>query len=100
MDVLIPDADRIIHEPVRLGVMALLYVVESADFVFIRQQMNLTGGNLSAHIGKLESAGYLKVDKRFNNKRPQTLLSLTDEGRKGFKEYVEAMREFLSGIPL
>ena len=62
--------DKIIHEPARLMLMAYLYVIESADFLFLERQTGLTRGNLSSHISKLERAGYVEVQKEFVNKIP------------------------------
>lgn len=93
------EVDRLIHEPARFQVMALLYVVESADFTFIMGQFGLTWGNLSAHITKLEEGGYLAVEKGFKGRRPQTMLSLTRAGRKAFREYRRAMKQMLDEIP-
>lgn len=95
----ISEIDRLIHEPARFQVMALLYVVESADFTFIMNQLGLTWGNLSAHITKLEEGGYLAVEKGFKGKRPQTMLSLTRQGRKAFQVYRQAMKQMLDEIP-
>ena len=91
--------DRLIHEPVRFQVMALLYVIESADFTFIMNQLELTWGNLSAHITKLEEGGYVTVEKGFKGKRPQTMLSLTKAGRKAFQSYRQTMKQVLDEIP-
>jgi len=93
------EIDRLIHEPARFQVMALLYVVESADFTFIMHQLGLTWGNLSAHITKLEEGGYVTVEKGFKGKRPQTMLSLTKEGRKAFQTYRQTMKQMLDEIP-
>lgn len=93
------EIDRLVHEPARFQVMALLYVVESADYTFIMQQLGLTWGNLSAHISKLEDGGYMSVEKGFKGKRPQTMLSLTQEGRKAFQAYRQTMRQMLDEIP-
>jgi DNA-binding MarR family transcriptional regulator len=93
------EIDRLIHEPARFQVMALLYVIESADFTFIMNQLGLTWGNLSAHITKLEEGGYVAVEKGFKGKRPQTMLSLTKAGRKAFQTYRQAMRQMLDEIP-
>ena len=93
------EIDRLIHEPARFQVMALLYVIESADFTFIMNQLGLTWGNLSAHITKLEEGGYVTVEKGFKGKRPQTMLSLTKEGRKAFQAYRQAMKQMLDEIP-
>jgi len=93
------EIDRLVHEPARFQVMALLYVIESADFIFIMQQLGLTWGNLSAHITKLEEGGYVAVEKGFKGKRPQTMLSLTKEGRKAFQTYRQTMRQMFDEIP-
>jgi len=93
------EVDRLIHEPARFQVMALLYVIESADFTFIMNQLGLTWGNLSAHITKLEDGGYVTVEKGFKGKRPQTMLSLTKEGRKAFQGYRQTMKQMLDEIP-
>lgn len=87
--------DKLVHEPARYQIMAHLYVVESADFLFIMTQTGLTFGNLSSHISKLERAGYVEVEKGFEGKKPKTMLRLTGEGRKAFDGYREKMREML-----
>ncbi|MFX1309695.1 MAG: winged helix-turn-helix domain-containing protein [Promethearchaeota archaeon] len=92
------DIDKVIHEPARLMIMSYLYVVESADFVFLRNQTGLTDGNLSSHLSKLESAGYVDIDKRFKGKKPQTMLKLSLKGRKAFELYREKMERVLSGL--
>ncbi len=87
--------DRIIHEPARLALMAQLYVVESADFLFLMRQTDITFGNLSSHMTKLEKAGYVKVKKEFVGKKPHTMLELTEEGRKAFDDYRVEMKKML-----
>ncbi len=86
------DVDRVIHEPARLIIIAYLYMVESADFLFLMQQTGLTFGNLSSHMKKLEEAGYIEVQKEFVDRRPHTMLKLTKSGRTAFKEYKNQMR--------
>jgi DNA-binding MarR family transcriptional regulator len=93
------EIDRLIHEPARLMVMALLYVVSSADFTFLLNQTGLTWGNLSAHMSKLEEAGYLEVEKTYKGRRPNTLLRLTDQGRAAFQIYRRSMKQVLDDIP-
>jgi DNA-binding MarR family transcriptional regulator len=93
------EIDRLIHEPARFQVMALLYVIESADFIFIINQLGLTWGNLSAHITKLEDGGYVAVDKGFKGKRPQTMLSLTKRGREAFQAYRQTLQQMLNELP-
>jgi DNA-binding MarR family transcriptional regulator len=93
------EIDRNIHEPARLMVMAWLSVVESADFTFLMNQTGLTWGNLSAHLGKLEDAGYISVEKTFRRKRPNTMLQLTDQGRQAFQAYLQTMKQVLNNLP-
>lgn len=88
----IPKIDKLIHEPARLMIMANLYVVESADFLFLRRQTGLTFGNLSSHMSKLEAAGYIEVEKEFVDKKPHTRLRLTDRGRTAFRAYQQRMK--------
>jgi len=93
------DIDRVIHEPARFLIMAYLYVVASADFLFLMNQTGLTRGNLSSHLGKLEAAGYLAIQKEFVKKMPRTLLSLTDAGRAAFNDYRQQMKQVLDDLP-
>lgn len=93
------DIDKMVHEPARLMILAHLYVVESADYLFLMRQTGLTWGNLSSHLGKLENAGYIKVEKEFVDKKPHTMLHLTMEGRDAFKNYQENMQQFLRDLP-
>ena len=90
--------DKIIHEPARLNIMANLYVIESADFLFMMRQTGLTFGNLSAHMSKLETAGYIKIKKDFVGKKPHTMLKLTDKGKHAFDEYRKQMKQFFNEI--
>ena len=92
----VKDIDKLIHEPARLILMANLFVVESADFLFLMNQTGLTFGNLSSHMSRLEAAGLINVEKEFVNKKPNTRLSLTKEGRQAFSEYKDRMRHLFS----
>ena len=92
------DIDKLIHEPARLMIMSYLYVVESADFVFLRNQTRLTDGNLSSHLSRLESAEYVDIEKKFKGKKPQTLLKLSKKGREAFDFYRKKMEQVLSGL--
>jgi len=98
-DVGIHDIDRLIHEPSRLMIMAQLYVVQSADFTFLLHQTGMTPGNLSAHLSKLEEAGYVEVTKEFLDRKPHTALALTKEGRAAFKEYRRKVKQFVEKLP-
>ena len=95
----IVDIDRMVHEPARLMILALLYVVESADFLFVMRQTGLTWGNLSSHLSKLEEAGYVEIEKEFVGKKPHTMLHLTNEGRRAFREYRHSMKQVLDELP-
>jgi DNA-binding MarR family transcriptional regulator len=95
----IANLDRLIHEPARLMILAVLYVVESADFTFLMRQTGLTWGNLSSHMSKLEEAGYIEVEKKFKGKRPNTMLRLTDEGRAAFRDYRHSLKQVLDDLP-
>jgi DNA-binding MarR family transcriptional regulator len=92
------DLDKLIHEPARLTILAHLYVVESADFLFLMRQTGLTSGNLSSHMSKLEAAGYIEVTKEFVNRKPHTMVSLTPEGRAAFDEYKKSMKHLLNNL--
>jgi DNA-binding MarR family transcriptional regulator len=94
-----PTIDRLVHEPARLLIMSYLYVVESADFVFLMRQTGLTWGNLSSHLTKLEEAGYVEIIKGFRGRKPHTMLRLTEKGRGAFGEYGRSMRQVLGEIP-
>jgi DNA-binding MarR family transcriptional regulator len=94
----IADVDRLVHEPARLMILALLYIVESADFVFLMRQTGLTKGNLSSHMAKLEAAGYVDIDKEFVDKIPRTVLRLTDNGREAFQTYRQGMIQVLENL--
>ena len=92
----VKDIDKLIHEPARLILMANLFVVESADFLFLMNQTGLTFGNLSSHMSRLEAAGFINVEKEFVDKKPNTRLSLTEDGRRAFAEYKDRMRHLFS----
>ena len=85
------ELDRIIHEPVRLRIMATLGGVATADFKFFVSTLGLSKGNLSSHVHKLEAAGYVKVMKSFNGKITYTQYSLTKKGRKALEKHWTAL---------
>jgi DNA-binding MarR family transcriptional regulator len=93
------EVDRLIHEPARLMIIAVLYVVQSADFTFLLAQTGLSWGNLSSHMSKLEEAGYIEVEKNFVKRRPHTMLRLTEAGRSAFRGYRQKMKQVLDDLP-
>ena len=94
----IADIDRLVHQPARLMILAVLYVVESADFLLLMHQTGLTRGNLFSHMSKLEDAGYVDIKKEFVGKIPRTLLRLTDKGREAFQIYRQDMIRVLEEL--
>lgn len=94
----IADLDRAVHSPARMMILAYLAAVDSADFIFLMNQVGLTRGNLSSHLNTLEEAGYIKIQKEFVDKIPRTLIHLTDEGRSAIHNYREQMRTIIDEL--
>lgn len=92
------DIDQTIHSPTRLKILAVLRVVERADFTFVLNQTALTRGNLSANLRKLEEAGYVDIEKTFVERMPRTLISLTPKGQRAIQEYREKMQLVLDEL--
>jgi DNA-binding MarR family transcriptional regulator len=91
----ISELDRVIHEPGRLMIVALLAVVKECDFLYLVHETEMTNGNLSTHLARLEGAGYVEIEKTYRGKVPQTLLRLTPAGRAGFERYRAALKRAL-----
>lgn len=91
--------DQVIHAPARLMILTYLYVVESADYVFLMRLTGLTWGNLATHLNKLEETGYVEVQKGFNGKKPQSTLRMTEQGRAAFRAYKKNMVQILDDLP-
>ena len=89
------DVDRVIHQPARTMIIAILSNLESADFLFLQREVGLTKGNLSTHLSKLEEAGYIQIEKSFHGKVPRTLCLLTEKGRKAFDAYRQTLKQFV-----
>jgi DNA-binding transcriptional ArsR family regulator len=89
------EIDRVIHEPGRLMIAALLAAVEEADFQYLHQATGLTKGNLSVHLSRLEEAGYVAIEKTFRGKYPLTLCRLTASGRDALANYRKMIRAAL-----
>jgi DNA-binding transcriptional ArsR family regulator len=92
------DVDRVLHEPARLLIATLLYGVEKVDFLYLLRETGLTKGNLSAHLAKLENAGYVTIEKTFRGKIPQTLIALSGQGRAAFDAYRKQLTNIVSKI--
>ena len=87
--------DKLIHEKGRMGIMALLAGSQELSFSEIKNLLEMTDGNLSVSLKKLQNAGYIDISKSFLNNKPLTLCRMTDTGRKRFKEYVETLEEIV-----
>jgi len=90
------ELDPLLHSELRLAMMSILISVESADFVYIKEQTKATAGNLSIQIDKLSEAGYIEVERGFLGKRTRTVCKMTPKGVEAFKNYVEALKGYLN----
>ena len=89
--------DDVIHGRVRLGIMAFLSGADTANFNELKARLQTTDGNLSVHLRKLEEAGFVAVDKSFQGRKPLTQARMTDQGRKAFVAYLDAMAGLVRG---
>ncbi len=92
----IAELDRVIHEPGRMMIVALLAAVDECDFLFLLRETELNKGNLSSHLSKLEEAGYVEIEKKFRGKVPQTLVRLSPPGHKAFDLYRKQLNAALA----
>jgi DNA-binding MarR family transcriptional regulator len=93
------DINQIIHAPARLRILALLYVVTNLDYVFLKNQTELSWGNLATHLKKLEEAEYISIQKGYQGKKPQSKIQLTAQGRKAFQDYKKSLQQVLDDLP-
>jgi DNA-binding MarR family transcriptional regulator len=91
------DVDRLIHEPSRSIILAVLSAVESADFLYLQRETELTKGNLSVHLSKLEEAGFIEIEKTYRGKVPLTLCKMTEKGQEAFEKYLNQLKNFIEG---
>ncbi len=93
-----PELDDLIHQPTRLRIMAALVALEAevkAEFSLLRDMLELTDGNLSAHLRTLEEAGYVAVEKGYVGRRPRTWVQVTEAGRQAFENHVNALEAII-----
>jgi DNA-binding HxlR family transcriptional regulator len=93
----LPALNPVIHGKLRLALLSLLAGVDEAEFTWLREKTGATDGNLGAQLMKLEEAGYVTVEKRFVQRKPQSLYRMTDMGRAALTEYVQALKQLLGG---
>jgi DNA-binding PadR family transcriptional regulator len=91
----LPELNQVIHGKLRLALLSLLVGVEEAEFTWLRAKTGSTDGNLGAQLLKLEEAGYVSVEKKFVERKPQSLYRMTEAGRQALTEYVQALRQLL-----
>ncbi|MFZ5749324.1 MAG: winged helix-turn-helix domain-containing protein [Pseudomonadota bacterium] len=91
----IHQIDEVIHGRMRLGVMAYLIDADVAEFTELKHVLKATQGNLSIHLGKLEAAGYIAMEKRFRDRKSLTEVRLTDAGRAAFADYLQALAKLI-----
>lgn len=84
--------DKLLHEPARLAILSALSSCQSADYTFLQRITGMTQGNLSGHLIKLEEAGLVKIDKQFVDKRPNTIVSITPEGRQAIEAHWQQLQ--------
>jgi DNA-binding MarR family transcriptional regulator len=95
-----PSPVEVIHQSTRLRIVSVLNALprsEALEFSRLKELLNVTDGNLGAHLATLENAGYLRIDKDFAGKKPRTRVSLTGEGRKAFAEHLAFLRDIVNG---
>ena len=90
------ELNPLLHSQLRLAIMSILMNVDEADFVYLKEKTESTAGNLSVQPDKLSTAGYIAVNKGFVGKKPRTVCTITDIGRKAFEEYVDDLRQYLN----
>lgn len=93
------EIDQVVHGSARLMILCYLYVVESVDYVLLAQLTGLSWGNLSTHLSKLEQAGYVDIEKGYRDRKPRSVVHLTDAGRVAFREYKSKMQRVLDDLP-
>jgi len=91
----LPELNPVIHGKLRLALLSLLTSVVEAEFTWLRARTGSTDGNLGAQLTKLEEAGYVVVEKKFVQRKPQTIYRMTEAGRKALTEYVQALKRLL-----
>lgn len=90
--------DDVVHQRVRLGILAVLEEARRADFAYIRDALDLSDGNLSRHLRVLEDAGLVTVEKGYEGRRPRTWMSATKAGRRALSDEISALRELMERV--
>jgi DNA-binding HxlR family transcriptional regulator len=91
----LPELNPVVHGKLRLALLSLLSGVDEAEFTWLRTKTSATDGNLGAQLLKLEEAGYVAVEKKFVQRKPQTLYRMTEPGRQALTVYIRALKQLL-----
>ncbi|KXB03587.1 transcriptional regulator [candidate division MSBL1 archaeon SCGC-AAA261O19] len=92
------DFDRLVHQPTRLRILSRLYTQGEASFTELGENLDLTEGNLSSHLRKLEDAGYVQVEKAFEDRKPKTTYRLTREGEDALEDHVKRLEKIIDSL--
>jgi len=87
--------DDVVHQRVRLGILAVTHEAKRVEFGFLRETLDLTGGNLSQHLGVLERAGLIDIEKGYQGRRPRTWISLTKAGGAALRDEMAALKALI-----
>lgn len=88
------NIDILLHSRIRLAIIAVLVTLDEIDFITLCKEVNTTKGNLSVHLKKLEDGGYLNIEKKFVERKPLTLIRITEKGGKAFQDYLSMVEQF------
>lgn len=89
------DLNPLLHSQLRLAIISMLVSSEKIEFTYIKEQTKAAAGNISIQIKKLQEAGYIEVEKTFQNNYPKTMLSITDKGLNAFESYVNDLKKYI-----
>ncbi len=92
------NVDRLIHEPARLIILSILYVLENADFLYLLSETGLRKGNLSSHLTRLEQAKYITIEKTYRGKTPMTICQITGGGQVAFETYRDQLKNVVETL--
>lgn len=94
-DILV-NINKLFESKIRLGIMSMLMVNDTVDFNTLKTHLDVTDGNLASHIASLEKAKYIKVNKSFIGKKPNTTYSASAAGRRAFNEHLDALERLIN----
>ncbi len=92
----IPRLNPLIHAPKRLAILSVLITVDDASFNYLKESVEITDGNLSTHLSKLEQAGFVSLEKTFSGKKPLTTVSITETGHQAFMDYLDQLEKLVN----